>query len=305
MNKYTVRFLPFEIEVEVNKGAGLLETIRQANLPMKTSCGGEGTCGDCSVKILKGVVSKNSVKGLPNDILSKGFVLACLTKIEDNLTVQLPHFDERAIQSVIESDYFNKNKDRISGVYEVNPAVRKISLKLDPPSLENNYSELKRVEKKLDEKLGPMEWNSTFSVLQNLSQNVRQDPDKVDCILFSAGLENSIIDVIPVSLKKKVLGIACDIGTSTVALHLVDLTNGKICSTASSFNQQIKCGEDIISRINYARKPERQKELHTLIIKTINFLIHKATKSSNLSCSDIYYGSFSGNTTMIHLFLRL
>ncbi|MCJ7579248.1 MAG: ASKHA domain-containing protein, partial [Candidatus Aminicenantes bacterium] len=301
----SVRFLPFEIEATVEEGASLLDTIRQINLPIKTSCGGEGTCGECCVRISRGTVSENTVKGLPTDIVSQGFVLACQTKIEDNLFVQLPHFDERVIQSVTESDYFNENKDNISGVYEVNPAVRKISLKLDPPSLENNYSDLRRLKNKLDDKLAPNEWTCEISVLQKLAQSVRQDPDRVDCILFSSGLENTILDVVPTSLAKKVLGIACDIGTSTVALHLVDLTDGHILSTASSFNQQIKCGDDIISRINYARKPERQRELHKLLIKTINHLIHKAAESAGVSYSDIYYGSFSGNTTMIHLLLNL
>ena len=208
---YRIRFLPFEIEVVVEEGASLLDTIRQVNLPIKSSCGGEGTCGECNVKILNGTVSENAAKGLPTDIISQGFVLACQTTIEDNLSVQLPHFDELTIQSVTESDYFNKNKDNISGVYEVNPIVRKISLKLDPPSLDNNYSDLKRLVLKLEDKLGPMEWKCAFSVLKKLAQIVRQDPDKVDCILSSAGMENTIIDVVPTSLEKKVLGIACDI----------------------------------------------------------------------------------------------
>ena len=303
--EYYVRFLPFEIDVSVQEGANLLDIIRQVNLPIKSSCGGEGTCGECRVKILSGTKAENAAKRLPADILSQGFVLACQTIIEDNLSVQLPHFDELTIQSITESDYFNTNKDNISGVYEVNPVVRKISLILDPPSLENNYSDLKRLVLKLNDKLGPMEWTCAFSVLQKLAHIVRQDPDKVDCVLSFAGQEKTIIDVVPTSLEKKVLGIACDIGTSTVALHLVDLTDGTILSTASSFNQQIKCGEDVISRINYARKPERLKELHKLILKTINHLIHKAVKGAGLSYTDIYYASLSGNTTMIHLLLDL
>ena len=52
---YRIRFLPFEIEVVVEEGASLLDTIRQVNLPIKSSCGGEGTCGECNVKILKEV----------------------------------------------------------------------------------------------------------------------------------------------------------------------------------------------------------------------------------------------------------
>ena len=287
----------------VEEGANLLDTLRGVNLPIKTSCGGEGTCGECSVKILSGDVLEDAVKGLPTDIISQGFVLACQTNIEDNLIVQLPFFDDLTIQSVTESDYFNKNKDNISGVYEVNPAVKKISLKLDPPSLDNNYSDFKRLKIKLSKKLGISDWQCPLSVVQKLARTVRLDPEKLDCIVSSAGLENSIIDVFPASQDKRMLGIACDIGTSTVALHLVDLMDGNVLSTASSFNQQIKCGDDVISRINYARKPERQKELHNLITRTINHLIHKATKRAGLSHSDIYYGSFTGNTTMIHLFL--
>ncbi len=186
----SVRFLPFEIEVVVVEGANLLDTIRQANLPMKTSCGGEGTCGECYVKILKGEISKDAVKGLPSDIVSQGFVLACRTKIKENLTVQLPHFEELSIQSETESDYFSRNKDNISGVFEVNPTVKKISLKLDPPSLENNYSDLKRLNIKLEKKLSSGVQTYTHSVLQKLARTVRHDSYTVDCILFSVGLEN-------------------------------------------------------------------------------------------------------------------
>ncbi|MCK4557239.1 MAG: DUF4445 domain-containing protein, partial [Candidatus Aminicenantes bacterium] len=97
----------------------------------------------------------------------------------------------------------------------------------------------------------------------------------------------------------------CDIGTTTVALHLVDLQSGKIVATTTSLNQQITCGEDIISRIIYSQKPGRLKKLHELITFTINNLIDNAVKSARISHEDIYFGSFSGNTTMTHLFLNL
>ena len=99
--------------------------------------------------------------------------------------------------------------------------------------------------------------------------------------------------------------MACDIGTSTVALHLVDLGNGGIVASASSLNQQIKCGEDIISRINYALKPGRLEELQSLIRGTVNALIARAAAAADVTAAEIYYASFSGNTTMLHLFLGL
>lgn len=124
-------------------------------------------------------------------------------------------------------------------------------------------------------------------------------------VLFKSGEYRTIIDVFPQSASKKIYGVACDIGTATVVLHLVDLRSGEIIGSASSYNQQLKCGEDIISRINYSQKPGRRQELHNLVIGTINHLIEKAADPSKVSSSDIYYASFSGNTTMIHLFLNL
>ncbi|MGD2296016.1 MAG: ASKHA domain-containing protein [Candidatus Aminicenantes bacterium] len=298
-----VRFLPFETEISVGEGSTLLDALKKANLPIKSSCGGVGTCRECLMRIVEGDIAETTSAGLPADIVSQGFVLACQAKIKDSLTVQLPHFEEISIQSVTESDYFNQNKERISGVYEITPWVKKFPLILNPPSLENNYSDLKRIEIQLKKEGIPAGWRCGYSVLQKLARTVRQDPDRIDCVLSSWGQERTIIDISPASAGRKTLGIACDIGTSTVALHLADLDDGEILSTASSYNQQIKCGEDIISRINYAFKRERLEELHKLVIKTINHLIKKTIKDAGVTASDIACGSFSGNTTMTHLFL--
>ena len=52
--RVTVRFLPFDVSVEVAAGTTILDAAREAGLPLKTSCGGKGTCGDCIVKVLEG-----------------------------------------------------------------------------------------------------------------------------------------------------------------------------------------------------------------------------------------------------------
>ena len=304
MKKFRVLFLPFEIEVLVEAGTTVLDAVKTAKLPLKTTCGGAGTCAECRVQVIKGKALETAVPGFSGDLASQGFVLACQSSVNENLTVQLPHFEQLSIQSVTESDYFNLNRDLISGVYEIAPPLKKLSLTLDPPSLEDNSSDLKRIEAQLKKETGLADWRCRHSVLKRLAGAVRHDPDRIDCILSSHDEERIMIDVSPASENRKILGIACDIGTSTVALHLTDLNSGDILSTASSFNQQIKCGEDIISRINYARKPERLLELHDLIVQTINNLIRKAVDGAGVSASFIDYGSFSGNTTMTHLFLN-
>ncbi|GAI76458.1 unnamed protein product, partial [marine sediment metagenome] len=264
----------------------------------KTTCGGKGTCGDCVAQIISGSYRSKQSAALSDKLASRGFSLACQTEVTGDITAQLPQFRELAIKSIVDSKFFEEQKDSISGLFEIDPPVKKIELDLPPPTLEDNYSDSKRIERELQKKLSIKKLNCEYSVLKKLANAVRKDQGKIIVILFISGNETTVIDVVPQSGKKKVYGVACDIGTTTVALHLVNLGSGKIESTVSSLNQQIKGGEDIISRINYAQKPEGLRKLQELIILTVNNLIEKASRSAQISPSDIYYASLSGNTTM-------
>ncbi len=304
-SEFRVTFEPFKASVEIPAGQSLLVAARKANLPLKTTCGGKGTCGDCLVQIKSGTYEKKASAALPDQLSSRGYTLSCQTKITENLTVQLPQFQEPSIKSVIDSKLLDKGRDNISGIYELNPSVKKIELALPSPSLDDNYSDLKRLERELKKKLDIIHLYCEYSVLKKLADAVREKQGNISVILGLFEKDATIMDVFPEAKEKRIYGIACDVGTSTVALNLVDLQSGKIVSTASSLNQQIKCGDDIISRINYSQKPGRLEELHELIILTVNNLIEKASETAAIADSDIYCGSFSGNTTMIHLLLNL
>ena len=301
----SVRFLPFEIEINVESGTSTLDAIRKADLPLNTTCGGKGTCGECIVQILEGTYQSKPSAALPQKFLKKGFALACLTEVHDNLTVQLPQYQQLSIRTVVDSQFFEDNKDNISGIYEINPQIKIVNLKVPSPTLDDNYSDLKRLLREIQKKLKIKNVICDYSMLKKLAFAVREKQGQVNIVLFKMEDFWTLIDVKPNVEEKSFYGISCDIGTTTVALNLVDLKNGKIISTASDYNQQIKCGEDIISRINYSQKPGRLQELHELIIKTINNLIEKVTETSGISSSDIYFASISGNTTMTHLFLNL
>ena len=300
-----VKFSPFDVSADVPSGTILLDCIKNADLPLKTTCGGKGTCGDCVVQVVSGKYRTKSSAAMPAALTSQGYALACQTEVTDNIAVQLPQFREIEIKSIVDSKFFMEKREEISGIHELNPAVKKIDLHLSSPTLEDNYSDLKRIERQLHKKLPIKKLSCEYSVLKKLAHAVREDKGKISVILFLTEGDATIIDIIPQSAKKKIYGIACDIGTTTVALHLVNLQDGKIESTSSSLNQQITCGEDIISRINYSQKPERLEKLHELILLTVNKLIEKAKTSARISPENIYLGSFSGNTTMLHLFLNL
>lgn len=302
--KHRIRFLPFEIDVEIAGGASILDAIRQADLPLDTTCGGTGTCGDCMVMILDGTYTAKPSTALSKEQVDKGYALACLTEVKDNLTVQLPQYEQLVIRGTVDTQSLQQNEN-ISGLYEINPLVRRLDLEIPLPTKDDNYSDLKRLLRAIRNKAQIESLNCDYSVLKTLPHAVRAKHGQVKVVLLKDDEYWTVIGIDPADGRKSVYGIACDIGTTTVALDLVNLESGEILSTACNFNQQIKCGEDVISRINYSQKPGRLKELHDLVIKTINDLIEKVAETALISPSDIYLASISGNTTMIHLFLNL
>ena len=100
-------------------------------------------------------------------------------------------------------------------------------------------------------------------------------------------------------------GLACDIGTTTVALALVNLGDGKVVEVAYSYNLQIDRGADIISRILYARKPGHLKELQDRIQNTIGRLLEALLQRHGLTPEQVTGAVLSGNTTMTHLYLGI
>jgi len=102
------------------------------------------------------------------------------------------------------------------------------------------------------------------------------------------------------------MGVAIDIGTTTIVLSLVGLSTGIVLSTESSVNPQIVNGADVISRIAYAGdNPSRLKEMQGMVVSTINRLIESALKKADCKKNAISKAAISGNTVMLHLFLGL
>ena len=301
---YKILFMPFNVSVDVPAGTKIWEAAKKENLPIKSSCGGQGTCGDCVIQVLDGSYTAESSAALSNQLISEGYTLACQTEINDNLTVQIPQFQELMIRSDVDSKFFTQ-EENISGSLKHDPVLRSVTLTLPAPTLEDNYSDLKRLEREYCKVTGRTNPRFNYSFMTKIAETVRDEDGRVCVIYLDLPSQPIIVDVAPASHKKSIYGIACDIGTTTVTLYLVDLSDGRIVDTASSLNQQIKCGEDIISRINYAQKPGHLKELQDLIVLTINRLIDKTIQKAGISPKNLHYATFSGNTTMIHLLMAL
>ena len=101
----------------------------------------------------------------------------------------------------------------------------------------------------------------------------------------------------------EVLGVAVDVGTTTVVAKLVDLSEGRALGVEATVNPQSRFGDDVISRIHYAQSPETLGELQQTIVGCVNELIRKLCEGAGKDRDSVYEVCLVGNTTMNHLLL--
>jgi uncharacterized 2Fe-2S/4Fe-4S cluster protein (DUF4445 family) len=105
--------------------------------------------------------------------------------------------------------------------------------------------------------------------------------------------------------RHRLYGVAIDLGTTTVVGVLVNLANGTVLAESSVMNRQITYGEELLTRIAYAKLPAGLKNLQEAAVESINEVIGKLTKQAQVSPSSILDLCVAGNTVMSHLLLGL
>ena len=113
-----------------------------------------------------------------------------------------------------------------------------------------------------------------------------------------------LVDLQENDTSKRIFGAAVDLGSTTVVVYLWDLVSGKVVAVASNYNKQISCGEDILARVNFARKNGIIK-LQTLAAESINAALTSASNSAGIDREDIYEVVVAGNTVMTHMLLGI
>jgi uncharacterized 2Fe-2S/4Fe-4S cluster protein (DUF4445 family) len=123
--------------------------------------------------------------------------------------------------------------------------------------------------------------------------------------------ERALSGLIPSPLPKKragssrPLGLALDLGTTTVVAELVELRTGNCRARAAAYNRQLSCGADIISRIVYAERREGLDRLRGLVLETIGDLLTHLLEHAGARADEVLKIAVAGNTTMIYLLLGL
>jgi uncharacterized 2Fe-2S/4Fe-4S cluster protein (DUF4445 family) len=316
MNKYRVTFLPEEKEVEVEACTTLLQAADKAGIQINTLCGGEGLCGECRVQVVggKAPAGKSAIGFFSKDELQKGFVLACQTKVEDDLQVFVPAKSRAGEEHIITEGTTIAYSEPESVVLHrrpydpasfFGPLVSKVYLELSEPTLADNTADIERITRELRKKVGQEHYEISLACLQNLAEKLRQYDWKVTATVAWHGSIGRILGIEGGDTTDRHYGLAVDVGTTTVVVQLVDMRTGKVMGVEGSHNLQARFGEDVISRMVFACGRGSLDEVHKAIITNINNLLGTLSQNKNVDTNDITAIVAAGNTTMSHFLLRL
>lgn len=308
MKEATVTFLPDGERIKVKPGTTLLEAAKAAGVYVASICGGDGLCGKCRVVIKDGEIDAAPTALLSRDDIQRGYVLACQTKVLGNVEVEIP-LESRAerAQILIDMDAqrfraLHPTAEEVSFKHE--PLVQKLYLEIPPPTLEDNLSDESRLYREIRRRRPAPIMQTGLKVVKMLPRLLRENRWRVTTTL---GLRGGTVEVLQVEggdTAKRNYGIAVDVGTSTVVVHLMDLNTAETIDAEATYNSQMAYGEEVTRRIIYAERGGLNR-LQEAIVNDINNLISVLIERNQVELNDITAIICAGNTTMTHLLLGL
>jgi uncharacterized 2Fe-2S/4Fe-4S cluster protein (DUF4445 family) len=297
-----VAITPQGTSVEVEAGTALLDAVVAGAGEIEASCGGSGGCGQCRVQVTQGAVEHVARGLLSAEELEQGWVLACSSRVTGDVAVRLE--TEPGVESLASV----ADLPRELGTRErAQPVASRRLLQVEPASKENSFSDLERIERGLGTGGEAVRVRCDLDTLRTLAGALRARDHRVTVTLAEGDGASApeLLKIEPDDTRERAFGIAVDVGTTTCAVHLVDLARDRVLATGAEYNRQSVRGLDVISRISYARNPERRAELRKLVLESLNGIIEELCRDNGVAAEEVDNVSLAGNTTMIHLLLGL
>jgi uncharacterized 2Fe-2S/4Fe-4S cluster protein (DUF4445 family) len=309
-----VLFMPSGKRGRFPIGTPVLDAARQLGVYVESVCGGRATCGRCQIEVQEGnfakhkIVSSNDhisargpkeerydrVRGLP-----EGRRLSCSAQILGDLVIDVPQ------DTVVNAQVVRKAAtDR---VIERNAAVQLCYVEVDEPDMHKPLGDLDRLKVMLEKDWGWKDLLIAPHLIPDVQKILRKGNWGVTAAIHR-DMDSSrpfIVGLWP-DLKNEAYGIACDIGSTTIAMHLVSLLSGRIVGSTGTSNPQIRFGEDLMSRVSYVMMNPDGREAMTIAVRdAINGLIGKVCEENGVDRDDILDMVFVANPIMHHLFLGI
>ena len=315
-NQITVDIEPISRRLFYTEDETFYELLINSGIRVRSLCGGKGTCGKCKILVQEGMnflnpPTKSEMQYLTQSEIRENWRLACQsrvkkTKIQSAKTHQPPQLRIFLPKDILGEDFKILTSGKSKKI-NLNPNVKKIFVEINKPTLESPVPDIERIFSSLsstrDNTGISRDVSFEIDTIRKIPLVLREDQHRISLTVYN---NKKLIDCEAGNKTEDCFGIAFDIGTTTLVGYLINLHNGKIYSIASALNPQTAYGEDVISRITYAKdNPAGLEKLNSILIESLNSIIKETCTSANVSVNQIYEAVIVGNSVMHHLFLKI
>ena len=300
-----------EVTINASTGDNILQLAQQADVYIDAPCSGNGTCGKCRIKVVSGKLREDEKMRLPDTEYAEGWRLACRCYVTEDATVFVPMSAKVFMQGIRTADFSSEEElasynDALNSVlssgFEIGCSIKRVNITIDEPTLDDTTPDNERLIVKLQQTLSVGTVRLSNNVLSDLPGMLRENNFAVSCLVRIGKQRATIMEICPQDKLTPVCGIAVDIGTTTVSAALINLESSKIIARASSGNNQIRYGADVINRIIQAVKPGGREKLQRAVRdETLIPLIENMCEHAGIDSKQIYRLVVASNTTMNHL----
>ncbi|WP_306117818.1 MULTISPECIES: ASKHA domain-containing protein [unclassified Roseitalea] len=309
-----VLFMPSGRRGRFPVGTPVLDAARELGVYVESVCGGRGICGRCQVEVAEGQFAKHGITSSSDHIsafgpkerryaekrdLKPGRRLSCSATVQGDLVIDVP------ADAQVNAQLVRKAAD--TKVFPRNPALQLCYVEPDEPDMEKPLGDLDRLFAALHAEWGFEQLSADPHLLPQVQAILRKGQWAVTTAVHQpeTGGPATLVALWP-GLKNEAYGIACDIGSTTIALHLVSLLSGLTIASAGASNPQIRFGEDLMSRVSYVMmNPDGREGMTEAVREAINRLIEEVAETAGIDRHDILDAVFVGNPIMHHLFLGI
>jgi uncharacterized 2Fe-2S/4Fe-4S cluster protein (DUF4445 family) len=296
-------------------GTPILTAARQLGVDLDSVCGGRGICSKCQVSPAFGEFSKHGVTSAPDALsewnaveerykskrgMIEGRRLGCQAEVQGDVVIDVPP------ESQVHKQVVRKRAEAREIVMD--PATRLYYVEVAEPDMHNPKGDIERLKDALAEQWDLAHAIGDLRTLQTVQKALREGEWKVTCAIYQgAGFGSArIIQVWPGFYEGTIYGVAFDVGSTTIACHLVDLQSGEVVASAGLMNPQIRFGEDLMSRVSYSMmNPGGAAEMTKAVREAINALIGQVAAEARIGRDEIMEAVFVCNPVMHHLLLGI
>lgn len=296
-------------------GTPVLTAARQLGVDLDSVCGGRGICSKCQVSPGVGEFPKHGVT-VDADALSPwnaveeryktkrgmldGRRLGCQAQVQGDVVIDVPP------ESQVHKQVIRKSATQRDIVMD--PATRALFVEVAEPDMEEPSGDFERLSQALSEQWGITDVRADLALLRRLQPALRKGEWKVTVAVHRGNHDAApqLLDIWPGFHEGGLYGLAIDLGSTTIAAHLCDLSDGRVLASSGVMNPQIRFGEDLMSRVSYAMmNPGGDVEMTAAVRAALNTLASEIAREAGIDPQSIYETVFVCNPVMHHLLLGI